>query len=77
VEVSGQLHYPVALPPRKESPVPTGEWVGSRGGLDAVAKDKVPSPCRESKPGRPVRSLVAILTELFQCVNYNGGGSLR
>jgi hypothetical protein len=29
-----------------------------------VAKRKVPSFCLESKPGRPARSLVTILTEL-------------
>jgi hypothetical protein len=38
--------------------------VGRRAGLDAVAKRKIPSPCRESNLGRPVRSLVGILSEL-------------
>jgi hypothetical protein len=39
-----------------------GSWVGPRAGLDAVAKRKIPFPCRESKPARPVRSVVIILT---------------
>jgi hypothetical protein len=38
--------------------------VGPRIGLDAVAKIKHPCPCRGSKLGRPVRSLVTTLTEL-------------
>jgi hypothetical protein len=38
--------------------------VGPRAGLDAVAKRKTLYPCRDSNPGRPVRSLVTILTEL-------------
>jgi hypothetical protein len=28
MEVSGQFHAPIALPPRKESPVPTGWEAG-------------------------------------------------
>jgi hypothetical protein len=35
-------------------------WVGPRTGLDAVAKGRNLFPCRESNPGRPARSLVAI-----------------
>jgi hypothetical protein len=38
--------------------------VDPRAGLDAVARRKNPSPCRESNAGRPARSLVTILTEL-------------
>jgi hypothetical protein len=41
-----------------------GGWVGSIAGPEAVAKRKIPSPCRESKPGRPVHSLVAIPADL-------------
>jgi hypothetical protein len=40
--------------------------VGPRDGLDAVAKRKIPSPCRESNSDRPAFSLVTILTELFR-----------
>jgi len=36
--------------------------VGSRAVLDAVAKRKIPSLCRESNPDRPACSLVAIPT---------------
>jgi hypothetical protein len=44
-----------------------GGWVGSRVGLDAVAK-RIHCPCRESSPGRPTHSLVAILTEVARLV---------
>jgi hypothetical protein len=27
-----------------------GDWVDPRAGLDAVAKKKIPSPCRDSNP---------------------------
>jgi hypothetical protein len=40
--------------------------MGHRAGLEAVEKRKIPIPCRESNPGRPPRSLVTILTELFR-----------
>jgi hypothetical protein len=42
MEVSGQLHAPAALHPRKEG------WVGPRVVLDAVVKRKITSPCRDS-----------------------------
>jgi hypothetical protein len=35
-----------------------------RADLSAVAERKIPSPYQESNPCRPVRSLVAIPTEL-------------
>jgi hypothetical protein len=35
-----------------------GGWMGPRTGLDPVVKRKIPSPCRESNPDRPARSLV-------------------
>jgi hypothetical protein len=40
--------------------------VGTRAGMDAMARRKIPCLCRESNPGRPSRSLVTILTELTQ-----------
>jgi hypothetical protein len=43
----------------------TGGWVASRAGLNARTR-KIPSPCRESIPGRPVRSLVTTLTKIFR-----------
>jgi len=43
-----------------------GGWLGPRAGLDAMAKRKIPYPCRVSNSGRPARSLVTILTELFR-----------
>jgi len=51
MEVNGQLHAPAILHQREKSLVP-------RAGLEAVAKSKVQSPCRESNPYRPARSLV-------------------
>jgi len=44
MEVGGRLHAPVALPAGGESPVThlTGDWVGSRAGLDEVPKRKSP-----------------------------------
>jgi len=41
-----------------------GGWVGLGTSLDAVAKREIPCPLRKSSPGRPARSLDAILTEL-------------
>jgi hypothetical protein len=38
--------------------------VGPRVGLDALVKGKYSSPCRESNPGLPARSIVTVLTEL-------------
>jgi hypothetical protein len=38
--------------------------VSPGAGLDTVSKRKIPSPRRESNPDRPLRSLVAIPTEL-------------
>jgi hypothetical protein len=51
MQVSGHLHAP-------------GGWVDPRAGLDEVAKKSLYHPCQESNPGRSVRSLVTILTEL-------------
>jgi hypothetical protein len=39
--------------------------VGSRAGLDAVAKRKIPSPCRESKPDNTSCTLTSILPDLL------------
>jgi len=41
-----------------------GAWVGPRAGLDAVAKGKNLSPCRELNPSHSARRLVTDLTEL-------------
>jgi hypothetical protein len=43
-----------------------GGWVGPRAGMDTLTKSKIPNPCRESRPDRPARSLVAIPIELSQ-----------
>jgi hypothetical protein len=45
----------------KQPPVPT--WVPEPVWI------KKPYPCRESKPGRPARSLVSILTELSRLLD--------
>jgi hypothetical protein len=69
MEVSGQLHAPANFPPEKETPDThcIGGWVGSRAGLNAVARRKKKShhcTCRESNPARPAHSLVTKLAEL-------------
>jgi hypothetical protein len=57
MEVSGQLHAPGAA---------GTHWTGA--GLDAVPKRKLYSPCGESNPGRPARSLVTVLTEISRYI---------
>jgi hypothetical protein len=64
-----QLHAPVALPPGTHW---IGSWVGPRAHLDAVAKRRIPCPCRESNPGRPARSLVTILDIQNERTNKRG-----
>jgi hypothetical protein len=64
MEVSGQIHAPAAILQEKESSVPIGQKAGWDSGMDAVAKRRILCPFRESNPGRPVQSLVTILTEL-------------
>jgi hypothetical protein len=55
MKASGQLHVPATLPPEKEPP----ESIGYRRlGLSQEMSS------RESNPGRTVRDLVTILTEL-------------
>jgi hypothetical protein len=44
--------------------------MGPRAGLDAVAKRKIPNPCRESDPDRPARRLVTVPTELHRLRCY-------
>jgi hypothetical protein len=66
MEMSGQLHVPVALPPGEGAHVThwLRGWVDLRAGVDAEAKRKIRSPCRESNPVLPARSLITIVTEL-------------
>jgi len=54
MEIIGQLHVPVALPPGKRAFGISwiGGWVGPIVALDAVATRKIPSPCRESNPSQ-------------------------
>jgi hypothetical protein len=44
--------------------------VDPRASLEAVAKRKILSHCRESNPGRPARSLITTLTEMFRLLYY-------
>jgi hypothetical protein len=46
MEVTLQLHAFATLPPGKEPPVPTGDWVGPRASLDAVEKREILSLSR-------------------------------
>jgi hypothetical protein len=61
MEVSGQLHASVALPPRERAPGThwIGGWMGPRAGLDTVSKRKTPSSCRESNPDHPIGQSIA------------------
>jgi hypothetical protein len=45
--------------------------VGPRTGLDAVARRKIPNYYRESKPGRPTRSLVTVLAEVSRFPDHD------
>jgi hypothetical protein len=54
MEVSGQLHSPVALPPEKEARRLGGSQ--SRSGRSS-GEEEDPWPNRELNPGRPGRSL--------------------
>jgi len=63
MEVSDKLHDLVTLPLAKEPRSPLcRRLVGSRAGMEAVAKGKkhLPRPCRESNHGRPFYSLASI-----------------
>jgi hypothetical protein len=61
MEVSGQLHAPVAFTTRERAPGThwIGGWVGPKTVLDAVVKRKIPSPRRESNPRTPIVQPVA------------------
>jgi len=52
MELSGQLHAPTALTPRKRGPGIhwLGGWVGPRAGLDTVMKEKFTEPRQDSNP---------------------------
>jgi hypothetical protein len=54
----GSASRPGCFTPRERAPFThwIGGWVGTRVGLDAASKRKIPSTRLESKPDRPVRS---------------------
>jgi hypothetical protein len=56
--VIGQRHAPAALYPgeRTLGTHCSGGWVVLRAGLDSEVREKILCLCRESNPGRPVRS---------------------
>jgi hypothetical protein len=65
MEMSGQLHDPAALPPRKEPQVPIGEkteWATEH--VWTLWRREETYPCRELEP-RPLSSLLlAVATKL-------------
>jgi hypothetical protein len=61
VGVELQLHH--SLYPLIEG------WIGPRAELGVIEKRKICWLCRESKPGRPDRSLVAIPIELSRIIS--------
>jgi len=63
--VSGQLHARPLYPRGRSSWYTLDRRLGCpRAGLDAVAKRKIPSACRESNPGSLAPRLIAVQTEL-------------
>jgi len=69
MEVSGQLHAPAALHPRKEASRThwIGGWVGPRAILDAAVKRKFPSPRENGNlEPRTLRLYETNLTNLYQ-----------
>jgi hypothetical protein len=66
MEVIGKLRVPAAMLPGTKPPVPIGcetEWTPEPVGMWRRTLKCVSCSCRESNLGRPVRTLVAILTE--------------
>jgi hypothetical protein len=59
MEVSGQLHAPATLSPRKRIPGAhcIRGWVGHKAGLDTGEDRKISCPFQESNAGPPARSL--------------------
>jgi hypothetical protein len=68
MEVSGQLHAPVALSQGEESTVPTEHEAGwvPEPVWTRWRKENNQFPCRESNTGRLAGSRVNILTELTE-----------
>jgi len=65
MEVSGQLHAPVALPLGKVLAIHSiGGCIGPIATLVAAARRKDSCLCREPNPGRPPLSLVTPINEL-------------
>jgi hypothetical protein len=59
--VSGELHAQAAL-----NPVPIGYeagWAPNRSGHSS--EERSPCPCQESNPGRPVRIIATMMTDLL------------
>jgi hypothetical protein len=63
--VSGQLHVPGALPRSKSSRYILG-GPQSRSGRGGEVKESYHFPYRELNSGRPVRSLVTVLTKVLR-----------
>jgi hypothetical protein len=73
MDVSCQLHAPVALPPGKNPDKYRIEcWVETRAGLDVLEKKQISCPCRDSNP-RPSSpySLVSIPNRLGRLPNIS------
>jgi len=66
MEVSGQLHASVALPPEKATPIPIGLESGCAPEpvYTRWRRETILPPSRESNPVRGARNLVFVLTEL-------------
>jgi len=64
--VSGQLHVPGSLPTGKKPPVPTEKEGGGPQSQSGSGAEEInlSSPCHETNPDRPYRSLITAVTEL-------------
>lgn len=58
MEISGQLHVPAALAPRKEPGTHwTGGWLDTTVGLDVLGKGQIFVPAEIHNPDRPARNV--------------------
>lgn len=65
MDVSGELHAPVALSPKEETGYQLGRRLtGAQNQAERGDKDINLFPYRESNRGRPSRRLITVLTEI-------------
>jgi hypothetical protein len=74
MEVSGQLHAMIALPPEKERPLYPLHWrlVGPQNRSGHIGEEEKSHyyPYRESNPGRPIRRVPYLSTFILRNVVF-------